>query len=522
MHMRMILAFLMVMVLTGCKSNVQPPVDDRAPEIEPPNAAASPYVSKFDALAANQLGSFVESVRQTFKIPGIAIGIIDHGQIVYREGFGVTDLEAGKPVTTQTLFSLGHATRVFSGFMMAELAHEGVFRWDAPLIDLMPEFETSSQELTQQLTVADALCDCAGLFGSLMASYFTYESDNYQKAVARIRRFPFKPADSRTTPSQTQRSRNNALFSVGCYAAAKRQFPDLAVEEAFRHLMETKVFGPLDMQATTYTPNQADIAQPHGVTLDENVRKVAREENRQITRLEPAYGLWSNVDDVLRLLQAEISSQNPENLARREVKALRDETRGLGIALRMQRRREHMLLGYQNDHVGYAAMIFMIPEQQLAAVILANARFARFYLDLISAKILDIAFDQSSAPWLLEEATHKFRTAQETISRMLGKYWLITPDHAWYKPFLGNYHDDVLGRITIRDNGTDIILDVGEWQTRLGVRVDRSGTRSMLFIDPPLAGMMLTPVYEKKKLKALELQEPQVTYMFVPETPNTK
>ena len=137
-------------------------------------------------------------------------------------------------------------------------------------------------------------------------------------------------------------------------------------------------------------------------------------------------------------------------------------------------------------------MIFMIPEQQLAAVILANARFARFYLDLISAKIFDIAFDQSSAAWLLEEATHKYQAAQQTVARMIGKFWLIKPDHAWYKQFIGSYHDDVLGRIEITDNGSDIVLDAGEWRTRLGVRVNQSGTKSMLFIDPPLAGITLT------------------------------
>ncbi len=521
----MILAWLLIATLYGCKQTSQTDQKESSESSEnsdllqqpTPDPAEPAYVSRFDSHATEQLRSFVESACQAFKIPGIAIGILDHDQIVFREGFGSTDAEDGKPVTAQTLFNLGHVSKAVSGYMMAGLVHDGVFGWDTPMTVLMPDFETASPELTQNLTIADALCDCAGIPGSLMAAYFTYENDNYGKAFARIRKATGQPQPAARN-WRFQRSRNNALFALGCYAAAQRVYPDLPSAEAFRRLISERVLEPLGMNATTYTPDNAVIAQPFGVALDETVRRIDCAPDRQISQLEPAYGLWSNVDDMLKLLKAELDSQVPENLERRKVRAMRDENRGMGIAMRMQHRRDQNVLMFQNDHVGYAAMIFMIPEQKLAAVILANARFARFYLDLISAKIFDIAFDQSSAAWLLEEATHKYQAAQQTVARMIGKFWLIEPDHAWYKQFIGSYHDDVLGRITITDNGSDIVLDAGEWRTRLGVRVNQSGTKSMLFIDPPLAGITLTPVFEKNKLKALELQEPHVTYMFVPET----
>ena len=77
----------------------------------------------------------------------------------------------------------------------------------------------------------------------------------------------------------------------------------------------------------------------------------------------------------------------------------------------------------------------------------------------------------------------------------------------------------MLGKITISDNGSEIILDAGEWRSRLGVRIDNSGVKSVLLIDPPLAGLVLNPVFEKKKVKALEIHEPFVTYLFKPVSP---
>ena len=519
------LAISIAVLSCGCSQNKQPQADNSPAahadtdisQQNRPNADA-PVASKFDALAVEQLDGFVESVQQSFGIPGIAIGVIDHGKIVYRKGFGVTDVDNGDPVTPHTLFNLGHVTKALSGYLMASLVHDGGFKWETPVIDLLPVFDANAPEVTQTLTIGDALCDCTGMPGSLMASFFIYENDSYFNALDRIRKISRTPLPG-SRHHMPLRSRNNALFSVACYAAALRQHSDRSAEAAYRELLQERVLTPLKMTSTTYTPNPRETAFPHGVTLDENVRRIVQSPNRTISSLEPAYGLWSNVDDMLKLVQAELDSKMPENLERRKVRAVRDENRARGIAMRIHHRREQNVLVFQNDHVGYAAMIFMIPERKLGAVILANATFARFNIDLIGAKILDIALDQSSAAWLLEEATHKFQAARQTVARMIGNYWKIEPDHAWYKPLVGTYQEDLLGKITISDNGSEIILDAGEWRSRLGVRIDNSGVKSVLLIDPPLAGLVLNPVFEKKKVKALEIHEPFVTYLFKPVSP---
>ena len=517
------LAISIAVISGGCSQNSLSGADagsggdaDAAISMQKLSNADVPYASRFDAMAAAQLDGFVESVQQSFGIPGIAIGVIDHGKVVYSKGFGVTDADNGEPVTPQTLFNLGHVTKALSGYMMASLAHSGAFKWDTPVVDLLPEFSASTPEITQNLTVGDALCDCAGMPGSLMASYFIYENDSYLNALDRIKKITPPPLPG-PRGSMPQRSRNNALFSVACYAAAQNVHPDLAPEAAFRDLFRERVLEPLKMQSTTFTPNPQDIALPHGVTIDETVRRIEQSPDRTITMLEPSFGLWSNVDDMLKLVQAELDSKLPENLERRKVRAVRDEGRARGIAMRIHQRREQNVLMFQNDHAGYAAMIFMIPERKLGAVILANATFTRFNIDLIGAKILDIALNQSSAAWLLEEATHKIESARQTVARMIGHYWIVKPNHAWYKPLLGTYREDLLGKITIQDTGSDIVLDAGEWRSRLGIRIDSSDVKSILLLDPPLAGLSLNPIFENKQLKALELREAHVTYMFKPE-----
>ena len=312
--------------------------------------------------------------------------------------------------------------------------------------------------------------------------------------------------------------RNNALFSLGCYATALRIYPDLPPQDAFRTLVQKRVLTPLGMTSTTYRPDLKNTAMPHGANIHGTVQLIDCPRNPDFATLEPAFGLWSNVDDMLKLIQAEIDSQDTQNLERRKERAQRDSLHSAGIAIRMQTRRDVVMYGFRDAQNGYENTLIFIPERKLGAIVLANARLSRLYLDLIIAKILDIAMNQSAASWLLEETTRRLQAANDSTEPLIGKSWIIEPDHAWYKQFLGTYHDDVLGWIEISDEGKAIYINVGEWRSRLGVRVDNTGTKSMLLLDPPLAGFVLTPAFENKRLKAIELIEPHRVYRFIPKS----
>src|SRR5579872_7285957 len=63
--------------------------------------------AQFDTGLARQLESEVAGLMARTKVPGASIAIIQHGQIVYAQGFGVR--ERGKPdrVTPDTLMMIG-------------------------------------------------------------------------------------------------------------------------------------------------------------------------------------------------------------------------------------------------------------------------------------------------------------------------------------------------------------------------------------------------------------------------------
>src|SRR5687767_12755421 len=96
-------------------------------------------------------------------VPGAAVAVVQNGEVIYQQGFGVRELGGPEPVTPETLMMIGSVTKPMTATMAATLVDDGRLRWDTSLVDALPGFTTADPTLTARLTVADAFCACTGL-----------------------------------------------------------------------------------------------------------------------------------------------------------------------------------------------------------------------------------------------------------------------------------------------------------------------------------------------------------------------
>ena len=73
------------------------------------------------------------------RTPGAQIAIVERGRLVYTKGYGVADLETGRPVSEHTLFQTGSVGKLFTGVLVAQLASAGVVDLRAPAATYAPE-----------------------------------------------------------------------------------------------------------------------------------------------------------------------------------------------------------------------------------------------------------------------------------------------------------------------------------------------------------------------------------------------
>src|SRR5438105_10581781 len=87
------------------------------------------------------LEPLIGKILQEEKVPGLAIGIVKDGRLVYSRGFGVMRLgESGRPVTPGTLFHMASITKPFVATSIMQLVEQGKLDLDAPVTKYLPYF----------------------------------------------------------------------------------------------------------------------------------------------------------------------------------------------------------------------------------------------------------------------------------------------------------------------------------------------------------------------------------------------
>ncbi len=82
--------------------------------------------------------SVLPQVAAKYKIPGLAVAVIAHGQLQGIEVFGVRDKDSNAPVTERTVFEAGPLGEPLYAYAVLRLAAEGHFNLGAPIPALFP------------------------------------------------------------------------------------------------------------------------------------------------------------------------------------------------------------------------------------------------------------------------------------------------------------------------------------------------------------------------------------------------
>ena len=222
-----------------------------------PDERDRPAVRAFDAL--------FDEVLERYRLPGLAVGIVADGEIVYVRTAGETVAGSGEPVTPDTLFRIASNSKAMTTAVMARLVDAGRLRWDDRVVQHLPAFRMSAPWVTREMQVRDLLIHNSGLragAGDLMLwpepNLFT--RDDVIAALAHL-----KPAYS----FRSRYAYDNLLYIVaGEVAAAAAGVP-------YEELLRRELFEPLGMTRCQVGEWRRDavgnVAQPHMRQGDRNV-----------------------------------------------------------------------------------------------------------------------------------------------------------------------------------------------------------------------------------------------------------
>ena len=244
------------------------------------------------------------AVEQTFTrygLPGLAVGVIRDGEVVYTRTLGERQAGGGEKIDNDTLFKIASNSKAMTSGVLARLVDAGKLKWDDPVIKHLPQFRMHDPWVTQQMQVRDLLIHNSGLglgAGDLMLwpepNRFTRED-----IIAGLQHL--KPTHS----FRANYAYDNLLYVVAGEVAAA------AGGASYETLVKREVFQPLGLARCQVGEwNRAsvgNVAQPHMRTPQGN--RVIREDGDIVPNVTSmaAGGIRCSLDDMLAWMRMWLS-----------------------------------------------------------------------------------------------------------------------------------------------------------------------------------------------------------------------
>lgn len=242
---------------------------------------------------------YVEQVMNDWQVPGVAIGIVQDGKIVYTKGFGYRNMSTKMPVTEQTIFAIGSCTKAFTAATVANAVDNGTLDFDKPIKTYLPDFKMQDKYVTDNLTLRDILSHRSGL---PRHDLVWYGSDkNRAELVAALAHL------ETTAPFRTTWQYQNLMYATAGYIVGK------AANTTWEEYTKSKILIPMRMTNTNFSVAESqqtnDYALPYNIVNEE----VAEMQFRNIDAMGPAGSINSNVKDMASWIKMQLNSGKYED-----------------------------------------------------------------------------------------------------------------------------------------------------------------------------------------------------------------
>ena len=342
------------------------------------------------ALDPAQLDAWVEQVRDRFEVPGIAVAVVQDGQVLLERGWGVREIGKPAPVDEHTLFAIASNTKAFTAASLSMLADEGKLSLDDRVLDHLPGFRMSDPYVTGQMRIRDLLTHRSGL-GLGAGDLLFWPGSDYrnEEVVRRLKDVPLK------TGFRERYAYDNIL-----YAVATRVIEEVS-GQSYAQFLQQRFFDPLGMGGTRFN---ADALRP-----GDNV--ATGHAKADFTTLRPTFpltwhnaagagGIYSSVHDMGRWMRAQLAGGtftdpqgNEQRLFSRErqkemwsllspmpiaeppvpqLAAARPDFLGYGEGWITSSFRGEKLVWHTGGWPGMVSRVTLVPGRNLGVVVLTN------------------------------------------------------------------------------------------------------------------------------------------------------
>jgi beta-lactamase class C len=314
------------------------------------------------------------AMMQRPEMAGLAVAIVEDGELRFVRTYGVADRSTRAKVTVETIFRWASVSKTATGALAATLANEKALDLEQP-ISRWPNSLRLPQGAEAQLTLAQLLSHQTGLTKN------AYDEKLEDGAAADALRGQLIRA-----PLQCQPGTCHTYQNVGFDAAS--EILGGVAQQPFDAAVSNRFFRPLGMESASYgmagLTGAGDWARPHKMA---EVRRV----KDNYWRVPAAAGVNSNILDFAKWMQA-MMGERPEILPASALQLARTSRvatpelysgqlsevlsdTGYGLGLRGLTYGGQRLYGHSGAVDGYRATMIFDPATQTGVVAMWNSNW---------------------------------------------------------------------------------------------------------------------------------------------------
>jgi len=194
-----------------------------------------------------------------YNVPGVSVAVMEGGEIVWAQGWGVADTKTGAPVTPHTLFQAASMSKPVAALAAMALVEEGLVELDGPVNGHLTGWSVPENGFTADsaVTLRGLLTHTAGL---TVWGFPGYRKDRpFAEERALASNVEVLDGLGNTAPVRVYKVPGTSWqYSGGGYTVMEQMLEDVT-GLPFDAVMRERVLGPAGMTRSTYTqPLPAD------------------------------------------------------------------------------------------------------------------------------------------------------------------------------------------------------------------------------------------------------------------------
>ena len=316
--------------------------------------------------------ALLHKIMQAYELPGMAVGIMEGGEVTYQQHFGVSNISTGTGLTHESVFQLGSLSKVFVATAIMQLAEQGKIALDEKLVTYLPYLKTTDARYNR-ITIRQILSHTSGIPD---VRNFEWNKPQYDDGAARRYIDTLEHLPLLDEPGVLYHYSNRAYNVLA-------DVIHVCSGMLFETYMRRHFFEPLEMPHSSFIVTDVPerlLVSPH--TLAKNFVSKVRKVYPYNRIHAPSSTLYSNVPDMMHWMKANLDNgvwkgkallqeDNYRRLMQPEVETEQDTY--MCLAWKLVKRDGYTMAVSLGGEPGFRAFMILLPEKKTGVFVCINS-----------------------------------------------------------------------------------------------------------------------------------------------------